>query len=96
MTIGNRAALESILFVTRTGIGWNRLPTGLFGASGATCWRRLAEWRGSGSAAAVARESACRVACGREAGAVVGAGRGRVGMVGTVGHGRPATSVVRV
>ncbi|WIY00755.1 IS5 family transposase [Amycolatopsis mongoliensis] len=39
----DRAALEGILYVVRTGIGWNRLPTALFGASGATCWRRLAE-----------------------------------------------------
>ncbi|WP_424190182.1 hypothetical protein ACOBQX_08785 [Actinokineospora sp. G85] len=27
----------------RTGIGWNRLPTALFGASDARCWRRLTE-----------------------------------------------------
>jgi transposase len=39
----DRAALEGILYVVRTGIGWNRLPTALFGASGATCWRRLTE-----------------------------------------------------
>ncbi len=32
----------------RTGIGWNRLPTALFGASGATCWRRLTEWHDAG------------------------------------------------
>jgi transposase len=33
------------LYVARTGIGWNKLPTKLFGASGATCWRRLSEWQ---------------------------------------------------
>jgi transposase len=44
----DRAALEGILFVARTGIGWNQLPTELFGASGATCWRRLAEWHEAG------------------------------------------------
>lgn len=33
----DRAALEGILWVARTGIGWNRVPTELFGASGATC-----------------------------------------------------------
>ncbi|UGT60374.1 IS5 family transposase [Nocardia asteroides] len=44
----DRAALEGILFVTRTGSGWNRLPTALFGASGATCWRRLTEWHEAG------------------------------------------------
>ncbi|GHJ47435.1 hypothetical protein Cs7R123_47770 [Catellatospora sp. TT07R-123] len=31
-----------------TGIGWNRLPTALFGVSGATCWRRLDEWHTAG------------------------------------------------
>ncbi len=45
---GDRAALEGILYVVRTGIGWNRLPTALFGASGATCWRRLTEWHEDG------------------------------------------------
>ena len=44
----DRAALEGSLFVARTGIGWNQLPTALFGASGATCWRRLAEWQEAG------------------------------------------------
>jgi transposase len=44
----DRAALEGILFVARTGIVWNALPTSLFGASGATCWRRLAEWQEAG------------------------------------------------
>ncbi|MEV0111230.1 IS5 family transposase [Nocardia sp. NPDC050799] len=44
----DRAALEGILYVVRTGIGWNQLPTGLFGVSGATCWRRLSEWSEAG------------------------------------------------
>ena len=44
----DRAALEGILYVLRSGIGWNRLPSGLFGASGATCWRRLTEWHEAG------------------------------------------------
>lgn len=44
----DRAALEGILWVARTGVGWNRVPTALFGASGATCWRRLAEWQEAG------------------------------------------------
>ncbi|MEU2032693.1 IS5 family transposase [Nocardia amamiensis] len=46
--VADRAALEGILFVARSGIGWNQLPTSLFGASGATCWRRLAEWHEAG------------------------------------------------
>ncbi|MFC5054141.1 transposase [Saccharothrix xinjiangensis] len=36
----DRAALEGTLCVVRTGIGWNRLPTALFGASGATTTSR--------------------------------------------------------
>jgi transposase len=36
------------LYVVRTGIGWNRLHTALFGASSATCWRRLTEWHEAG------------------------------------------------
>nr|BFE53367.1 hypothetical protein GCM10017745_67940 [Saccharothrix mutabilis subsp. capreolus] len=40
--------MEGILYVVRTGIGWNRLPTALFGASGATCSRRLTEWHKAG------------------------------------------------
>ncbi|GAB3505109.1 hypothetical protein GCM10027521_60650 [Amycolatopsis cihanbeyliensis] len=34
--------------MARSGIGWNRLPPRLFGASGATCWRRLTEWHEAG------------------------------------------------
>lgn len=44
----DRAALEGILFAARTGVSWNDLPTALFGASGATCWRRLKEWHEAG------------------------------------------------
>jgi transposase len=44
----DRAALEGILYVIRTGIGWHSLPTALFGASGTTCWRRLTEWHEAG------------------------------------------------
>ena len=39
--VDNRAALEGILFVISTGMRCNDLPTGMSGASGATCWRRL-------------------------------------------------------
>jgi len=44
----DRAALEGILFAARTGVTWNALPTAAFGASGATCWRRLKEWHEAG------------------------------------------------
>jgi transposase len=46
--VDNRAALEGILFVVRTGIRWNDLPTSAFGVSGVTCWRRLKEWHQAG------------------------------------------------
>ncbi|WP_424186244.1 IS5 family transposase [Actinokineospora sp. G85] len=49
--VEDRAVLEGILCSVRVGIGWNRLPAGLFGASGASgarCWRRLAEWQQAG------------------------------------------------
>lgn len=46
--VDDRAVLEAILWVARTGVGWNRVPTTLFGASGATCWRRLTEWQQAG------------------------------------------------
>jgi transposase len=44
----DRAALEGILWVLRTGVGWNQVPTALFGVSGATCCRRLDQWRQAG------------------------------------------------
>ena len=44
----DRAALAGILYVLRTGIGWQDLPTAAFGVSGSTCWRRLREWHEQG------------------------------------------------
>jgi transposase len=41
--VSNRAALRGIIFVDRTGIPWQALPTEVFGASGSTCWRRFHE-----------------------------------------------------
>lgn len=37
--------MAGILFVLRTGIAWQQLPTAAFGVSGSTCWRRLAAWQ---------------------------------------------------
>ncbi len=45
----DRAALAGIVFVLKTGIGWNQLPRMLFGCSGATCWRRLQTWTEAGA-----------------------------------------------
>ena len=46
--IPDRAALSGILFVLRTGIGWEDLPPELGCGSGVTCWRRLREWQQAG------------------------------------------------
>jgi transposase len=44
----DRAALRGILFVLKTGIGWEDLPAEVFGVSGITCWRRLQQWAKAG------------------------------------------------
>jgi transposase len=50
--IDDRAALAGIVFVLKTGITWNQLPTSLVGCSGVTCWRRLRDWTEAGAARA--------------------------------------------
>ncbi|NPD21839.1 IS5 family transposase [Corallococcus exiguus] len=44
----DRAALEAIVFVLRSGIPWEMLPRKQFGLSGMTAWRRLEEWTRAG------------------------------------------------
>ena len=44
----NRDALRGILFIARSGIGWQMLPTEVFKASGSSCWRRLRDWTRDG------------------------------------------------
>ena len=39
----NRAVLEGILWILKTGARWRDLPAD-FGLSPATCWRRLRQW----------------------------------------------------
>ncbi|ADO73756.1 Transposase [Stigmatella aurantiaca DW4/3-1] len=46
--VDERAALEAIVFVLRTGIPWEMLPTKQFGLSGMTTWRRLEQWTRAG------------------------------------------------
>ena len=46
--VDDRAALAGIVFVLKTGIGWNQLPRELLGVSGVTCWRRLRDWTETG------------------------------------------------
>ena len=43
----DRACLVGILFVLRTGCGWNQIPAEL-APSGPTCWRRLRDWTQAG------------------------------------------------
>jgi transposase len=44
----NRVVLTAILFVLKTGIGWEDLPQDAFGCSYKTCTRRLQEWAEQG------------------------------------------------
>lgn len=46
--ISDRAALTGILFVLKSGIGWELLPQELGCGSGMTCWRRLRDWQQAG------------------------------------------------
>lgn len=42
-----RAVFSGVVYVLKTGIPWGLLPKEL-GCSGATCWRRLRDWRKAG------------------------------------------------
>ena len=46
--VPDRAALTGILFVLKTGIGWEDLPQEMGCGSGMTCWRRLRDWQEAG------------------------------------------------
>ena len=46
--VENRDALRGILFVARSGVAWQMLPTEVFKASGSSCWRRLRDWTRAG------------------------------------------------
>jgi len=46
--LDNRAVLTGILFVLKTGIGWEYLPQEMGCGSGMTCWRRLHDWQRRG------------------------------------------------
>jgi transposase len=45
----DRAVLNGILHVLRTGIAWEDLPQELGFGSGVTCWRRLRDWQREGA-----------------------------------------------
>ncbi len=42
--IPDRVCLEGIIFVLKTGLPWQMLPTELGFGSGSTCWRRFRDW----------------------------------------------------
>ena len=46
--VAPRKALGGILFVLRTGIGWQELTAEMGFGSGSTCWRRLRDWQRAG------------------------------------------------
>ena len=46
--VSDRAALAGIVFVLKTGIAWNQLPTALVGCAGITFWRRMRDWTEAG------------------------------------------------
>lgn len=46
--LDDRAVLTGILFVLKTGIGWEDLPQEMGCGSGMTCWRRLVAWHKAG------------------------------------------------
>src|ERR1700680_473264 len=46
--LSDRACLQGVLFVLRSGIPWEMLPQELGCGSGMTCWRRLRDWQEAG------------------------------------------------
>jgi transposase len=44
----DRACLTGIVYVLKTGIGWEELPQEMGCGSGMTCWRRLRDWQRAG------------------------------------------------
>src|SRR3954449_1852803 len=46
--LDDRKALTGILFVLKTGINWEDLPTEMGCGCGMTCWRRLRDWNEAG------------------------------------------------
>ncbi len=46
--VPDRKALTGILFVLKSGIGWEDMPAEMGCGSGMTCWRRLKDWQQAG------------------------------------------------
>src|SRR4051794_5632440 len=47
--LDDRKALTGILFVLKTGIPWEDLPSEMGCGCGMTCWRRLRDWQAAGT-----------------------------------------------
>jgi transposase len=47
--ITNRQALTGILFILKTGMAWEDLPTELNCGAGMSCWRYLRDWQLDGT-----------------------------------------------
>jgi transposase len=59
--LGDRAALTGILFVLKTGLGWEDLPREMGCGCGMTCWRRLRDWQADGTWERIHRELLSRL-----------------------------------
>jgi transposase len=46
--VPDRACLTGIIFVLKSGLPWELLPTEMGCGSGMTCWRRLRDWHAAG------------------------------------------------
>jgi transposase len=46
--IDDRACLESIMYVLKTGCQWAMVPAEVTGCSGKTAWRRMDQWAAAG------------------------------------------------
>lgn len=44
----DRLCLRGLIFILKSGIKYNMLPTEVFGVSGVTCWRRMRDWTAAG------------------------------------------------
>lgn len=46
--LDDRKVLTGIIFVLKSGVGWDLLPSEMGCGSGMTCWRRLRDWNRAG------------------------------------------------
>lgn len=59
--LDDRKALTGILFVLKTGIPWEDLPSEMGCGCGMTCWRRLRDWQADGTWDKIHRELLARL-----------------------------------